>query len=178
MYRVKWVAGEVDGRVGLVCPYNDSFRVELCALVPGARFDRRGGAWCFDEEQRHLVMPLIERYFTNTAWQRVTLDLRHAESVSVDGASLISATRDNWWWRRDAVVHFRIVECAVSAGGSRRCPTVSGQLVLDIDMRIGADVSPLPADVVTLGEQDPVNPLANYATGDLLAELARRGVAP
>lgn len=178
MYEVKWVDGEVDGRVGLVCPYNDNFRVELCALVPGARFDRRSSAWLFDEEQRHLVTPLVDRYFTDTCWQRVTLELRSNDGVGVDGANLISMTRDRWWWRRDTAVRFRVVECDITAGGSRRYPYVSGRLVLDIDMRLGAEVSPSPIDVVVLDEQEPGNPLANYATADLLAELARRGVTP
>lgn len=175
MYEVKWVKGEVDGRIGLICPYNDEFQSELKALTSSAKFRGSDNAWCFDEELRPLVMPLVERYFTHTAWRRVTMHLRGADNLTVDGARLMYVTRDYWNWRRDTAVNFRVIESNVDSGGSRNNPCVSGFLILYMDIRDGAVISPEPEMVELLeDEQELPNPLANYAIEHLAAELARR----
>lgn len=174
MYKVRWVKGEVDGRIGVITPYNDQFQAELKNATSSAVFRGRDRAWCFDEEARELVAPIVERYFTNTKWRRVTFALRGAENVTVDGGQLMFVTRDKWNWRRDTAVNFRVVENGVVSGGSRAHPYVSGSLIIDLDMRDGADIRPEPESVETLAEQEPPNPLANYPIEMLLAEIAQR----
>ena len=173
MYKVKWVKGEVDGRVGIITPYNEAFKDELKAVTSSAKFRRTDGAWCFDEELRPEVMPLVDKFFTRTVWQRVTIRLDRDDSLSIDGASLLYVNRDSWNFRRGDV-NFRVIEQAVQSGGSRANPHVSGTLVLDVEMREGAIIKPEPESVEPVGEQEKPNPLANYAVDDLAAELARR----
>ena len=174
MYEVKWTKGEVDGRVGLICPYNENFQQELKTITTSAKFRRSDNAWCFDEETRPLVMPIVEQYFTDTTWQRVTITLNRDDNVTVDGARLMYVNRDYWNWRRDTPVRFRIIEAEVSPGGSRAHPTISGTLVLEIDLREGVEIDPEPDSIEPLSEQEAANPLANYAIEELAAELARR----
>ena len=114
MYEVKWTKGEVDGRVGLICPYNENFQQELKTITTSAKFRRSDNAWCFDEETRPLVMPIVEQYFTDTTWQRVTITLNRDDNVTVDGARLMYVNRDYWNWRRDTPVRFRRIEAEVS----------------------------------------------------------------
>jgi hypothetical protein len=174
MYEVKWIKGEVDGRVGLICPYNEQFQSELKAVTSSAKFTRHNSAWNFDEEQREYVMPLVDKFYTNTARYRLEFDLKSEDDVSIDGASLMYITRDYWNWRRDAAVNFRVIEADISSGGSRNHPHVSGKLVIEADLREGAIISPEPTSIELAGEQEVINPLANYAVSELAAELARR----
>jgi hypothetical protein len=173
MYEVEWIKGPVDGRVGIVTPYNEQFKEELKAVTSSAKFRRADGAWCFDEELRPEVMPLVDKFFTRTSWQRVTIHLDRDDNFSIDGANLLYVNRDNWSFRRGDV-NFRVVEQNLQSGGSRANPHVSGTLVLDVEMREGAIIKPEPKSVEPVGEQEKPNPLANYAVDDLAAELARR----
>jgi hypothetical protein len=175
---IKWVKGPVDGRVGVIVPYNQKFNDALKAAVPSARFkeDRRTDGWFFDEEAKDVVLPLLERFYVNQEWQRVEWSLSRDE-ITVDGASLFTVNRDWWKYRSNFPYKFRIVEEQLSTGGSRANPGMFGNLVIDILCRSGAELSPEPASVTPSPEQagDKPNPLAIFPDDALTAELARRG---
>jgi hypothetical protein len=175
MYEIKYVKGEVPGRLGVVVPYSEPFHSEL-KTITAARFDAPRKAWCFDEEDKEEVIALLERFFVNTAWQRVTIEDIRAANITVDGASLLYVNRDRWSFRRDSGIKYKVVESSLGSGGSRANPIVHGRIVVDIDLRDGAIIRPEPTAVEPIAEQEPANPLAAYPPEMLKAELTRRGI--
>lgn len=175
---IKWVKGPVDGRIGVVVPYNQKFNDELKAIIPSVRFreDGRTDGWFFDEEAREDVLPILEKFYVNQAWQRVEWDLNR-DDVTVDGANLFSVNRDWWKFRNGFPYKFKVVEDDLSSGGSRSNPGMYGRVVIDILCRAGAEFRPEPVSVTAVPEERPsdTNPLSIYPDDLLVAELARRG---
>lgn len=175
---IKWVKGPVDGRIGVIVPYNQKFNDALKAAVPSARFkeDRRTDGWFFDEEAKEDVLPILERFYVNQEWQRVEWSLSRDE-ITVDGASLFTVNRDWWKYRNNFPYKFRVVDEDLSTGGSRANPGMFGRLIIDILCRPGAEFYPEPVSVTPSPEQtgDKPNPLAIFPDDALTAELARRG---
>lgn len=177
---VKWIKGPVDGRIGVAVPYNQNFNDDLKHSTPSARFreDGRTDAWFFDEEARPDVLPLLEKYYGDLRWQRVAWDIRSASNITIDGARLLSVSRDWWGYYRGFDYQFKIVEEGLSAGGSRKNPRIGGTLTIDILCREGAEFDPAPESVEPVddpAERPQPNPLAIYSDDMLAAELARRG---
>lgn len=174
---IKWVKGPVDGRVGVVVPYNQKFNDELKAMVPSARFREDGctDGWFFDEEARDDVLTILEKFYVNQAWQRVEWSLNR-DDVTVDGANLFSVNRDWWKFRSNFPYKFKVVEDELSSGGSRANPGMYGRVVIDILCRPGAEFRPDPVSVTAVPEEHPTNtnPLSIYPNDLLAAELARR----
>lgn len=178
MSEIKWIKGKVDGRVGVIVPYNQKFNDELKAMIPGARFreDWRTDAWFFDEEARRDVLPILERFYVDLKWQRVEWNLNR-DDVTVDGANLFSVNRDWWKWRSNFPYKFKIIEEELSSGGSRSNPGMYGRVVIDILCREGAEFRPEPVSVTDAhgDEADSPNPLGIFSDDMLVAELTRRG---
>lgn len=177
MYEVKWIKGSVDGRIGVIVPYNQKFNDELKAMVPSARFreDRSTDAWFFDEEAKEDVLHILEKFYVNAVWQRVEWNLNR-DDVTVDGANLFTCNRDWWKFRNNFPYKIKIVEEELSSGGSRANPGMFGRVVIDILCREGAEFRPEPVSVEPSPEPDEArpNPLAIYPDDLLAAELARR----
>ena len=178
MSEIKWIKSNVDGRVGVIVPYNQKFNDELKALVPGARFreDWRTDGWFFDEEAKLDVLPILERFYVNLKWQRVEWNLNR-DDVTVDGANLFSVNRDWWKWRSNFHYKFKIVEEGLSSGGSRNNPGMYGRVTIDILCREGAEFRPEPVNVEDTpdpGEAETPNPLAIFSDDMLAAEMAQR----
>lgn len=175
---IKWVKGPVDGRIGVVVPYNQKFNDELKAMVPSARFreDGRTDGWFFDEEASDDVLLILEKFYVNQAWQRVEWGLNR-DNVTVDGANLFTVNRDWWKFRSNFPYKFKVVEDDLSSGGSRSNPGMYGRVVIDILCRPGAEFRPEPVSVTAIPDEQPndTNPLAIYPDDLLVAELARRG---
>ena len=178
MSEIKWIKSKVDGRVGVIVPYNQKFNDELKALVPGARFreDWRTDAWFFDQEAKRDVLPILERFYVDLKWQRVEWNLNR-DDVTVDGANLFSVNRDWWKWRSSFPYRFKIVEEELSSGGSRNNPGMCGRVTIDILCRDGAEFRPEPVSVADApgDEADAPHPLGIFSDDMLVAELARRG---
>ena len=178
MSEIKWVKSKVDGRVGVIVPYNQKFNDELKAMVPGVRFreDQRTDAWFFDEEAKPDVLPILERFYVNQKWQRVEWSLNR-DDVTVDGAQMFYCNRDYWKWRSGFPYKFKIVEEELSSGGSRANPGMYGRVVIDILCREGAELKPEPVSVESApGDEDEMpNPLGIFSDDMLVAELQRRG---
>lgn len=172
---VEWVDGEVPGRRGVQTPYNAAFVHDLKA-IPSARFSRYPvPVWFFDEEVMPDVLALVDRYFGQRVWQRVTW-LFKRDRPAVDGASLAQVGRDYWRWQ-PGEAEFRVVEDAgITSGGSRSHPGLYGRAVVDVLARPDAVFEPAPESVELIGEErEAPNPLAVYPDDALLAELHRRG---
>ncbi len=177
MSNIKWVKGPVDGRVGVIVPYNQKFNDALKASVPSARFkeDHRTDAWFFDEEATGDVMPILDAFYANHQWQRVEWNLNRDEAT-VDGANMFVVQRDWWKFRGDFPYKTRVVEEALSSGGSRSNPGMYGRVVIDIFCRPGAEFRPEPVSVTpTPDQEEKPNPLAIFPDDMLVAELAGRG---
>lgn len=174
---IKWIKSSVEGRVGIVVPYRQLFNDELKAAVSSATFSRGSDAWMFDEEATHLVRPLLEKYFQSGVWYRVELDLKNAEEFTIDGCNLLYVNREYWKWRSGSGFEMKVLECTLSAGGSRRSPHVNGRLVLEIVMREGAVISPAPTSIEKIDRPTtPPNPLETVPTTAIQRELEARGV--
>lgn len=177
MSEIKWIKSKVDGRIGVIVPYNQKFNDELKAMVPGARFreDHVTDGWFFDEEAKPDVLPILERFYVNQKWQRVEWSLNR-DDVTVDGAQMFYCNRDYWKWRSGFPYKFKIVEEELSSGGSRANPGMYGRVVLDILCREGAEFKPEPVSVTDApgGESDAPNPLGIFSDDMLAAEMARR----
>lgn len=176
---IKWLQSKVEGRIGVVTPFNGQFVEELKALSSSAKFDRAAGAWFFDEEVKPEVLALVEKFFTSPRpWVRIEWGLRSEAAVTIDGIDLFWISRDRWNWRRDGGLEYRIIEQDLRSGGSMRYPNISGRAVIEIALRAGAVIRPEPDSIQPLEKEPkrPVNPLEHFDTADLLAELERRGV--
>lgn len=176
---IKWVKGPVDGRIGVIVPYNQKFNDELKAMVPSARFreDHRTDGWFFDEEARDDVLPILEKFYINQEWLRVEWTLNRDE-VTVDGANLFNINRDWWKFRSNFPYQFKVTDCGeLSSGGSRSNPGMYGRVVIDILCRPGAEFHPNPVSVTAVPDAQPteVNPLVIYPDDLLVSELSRRG---
>jgi hypothetical protein len=182
---IKWIKSKIEGRAGVVVPYNQKFNDELKALVPSARFreDRQTDAWFFDEEAKPDVLPILERFYVNQKWQRIEWSLNR-DDVTVDGAQLFYVNRDYWKWANRFPYKFKIVEEELSSGGSRANPGMYGRVVVDILCREGAEFRPEPVSVEDApgdeadapgDEADAPNPLTIFPDDMLVAELQRRG---
>jgi len=173
--KIKWIKGEVVGRIGVDTPFNEPFKDELKALVPSAKWGGYNNPyWFFDEEAKPDVIPILDKYFGNQVWQRITWTGVREGRISIDGASLVFVSRDYWKFRSDDVT-FRVVEQDLSSGGSRNNPVIAGDLVVEALVRPGADIYPEPAGVEEIGEPEKKNPLGLYPADMLAQELIRRG---
>lgn len=174
---IKWVKGEVPGRIGVQVPYNQKFNDELRVFVPSAKFDRYQTAWLFDEEAKPDVLAVVERFYANLVWKRVTFEFNR-DNPTIDGARMMSIQRD-WWKFSDGPYKYTVVEESLSSGGSRANPGIYGRLVIDIHCREGVEFYPEPESVEEIADPTAVtvNPLEIYPDDMLVAELARRGHA-
>lgn len=175
---IKWVKGPVDGRIGVIVPYNQKFNDELKAMVPSARFreDHRTDGWFFDEEARDDVLPILKKFYASHEWVRVEWNLNR-DHITVDGANLFTVNRDWWKFRSNFPCRFKVVEEDLSSGGSRSNPGMYGRVVIDILCRPGTEFLPDPVSVTAVPDAQPsdTNPLEIYPDDLLVAELARRG---
>lgn len=175
---IKWIKHpSIDGRIGVISPYNQLFVEELKRSVMSCKWKDGSGieAWFFDEEFKEDALPVLEKFYGNPQWHRVEFALDRDDNVTVDGVDMFSVFRDYWNWRRSFPFKRKVVEEKVSSGGSRRYPHLSGHLIIEIECRPDAVFDPEPVSVTPVGERPKNNRLAVYPTGDLLAELARRG---
>jgi hypothetical protein len=134
-----------SGKLGIETPYNAKFVEEL---------------------KVNMASGVLQKV-------RITWDLSR-EAPQIDGVNLASITRDWWNWRKDCPVDFKVVEQDLDSGGSRKSPGLFGKLVIETSVRPGADISPsAKVEIIEAGEKP--NPLADFSTEELLAELKRRG---
>lgn len=177
MYKIEYVKSREEGRVGVHTPYNEEFVRELKLLVPSAKFSKATKAvWFFDEEAKADVVALVAKYFVNVRKVAVAWELSRCTDVTIDGARVLSIYQDNWSLARSGDVEARVINNSLSCVGSRRYPSVSGELVLEVLMREGAVISPEPISVEPSPEPQPSpNPLAAVPVGDMLIEMQRRG---
>lgn len=175
MSEVKYVKSKIEGRAGVFTPFNRAFVDELKRNVPSAKWN--GEAWFFDEMSRSEVEALVEKYFPGEdtfETVRIEWDLSR-DDPQIDGVSLASIDRDFWSWRRDCPVQFKVIEAGdVNSGGSRKNPGLFGKLVIEAKVRPGAMITPKPVSVIVVENGVAPNPLSNFSTEALIAELKRR----
>jgi hypothetical protein len=164
-----------DGNFGIKTPFNADFKDELKALIPSAKW--QSPCWIIKASGKEQAKQLLAKYFppeNELQKVRIEWDLNR-ESPEIDGIGLANISRDWWGWRKDCPIDFKIIEQNLDSGGSRKNPGLYGQLVIEVAIRPGADISP-SAEVTVIEDGEKANPLAGYSTEDLLAELEARGV--
>lgn len=172
---VEFKESKIKGRWGVFTPYNGDFVKALKANVPSAKWNGEG--WFFDEISKADVEKLVETFFpSHDALDTVVIEWDlNRDNPQIDGTSLATVERDYWNWKKNCPVEFRVVESEISSGGSRKNPGLYGRLVIEAKIRPGANFSPEPLQVEVVENGDVPNPLAEFLTEDLVAELKRRG---
>lgn len=169
MHKISYHPAPIEGRVCIDAPYNGAFKELLKELVPSARWD--GRMWEYDEEAQPLVTELVNEFYVNVVWKRVIFELR-GDTPTIDGVSLAYIQRDYFRWKGD--VPMKVVESDVESGGSRRHPTLSGRVVMDVLIRDGADIAPEPVSVEDAPETHRPDPLAAVPVAKMLKALHGR----
>lgn len=163
-----------SGKLGIETPYNAKFVEELKANIPSASWSRP--YWTIAPSGEDQAKELLTKYFPASGVLqkvRITWDLAR-EAPQIDGVNLASISRDWWNWRKDCPIDFKVIEQDLDSGGSRKNPGLFGKLVIETSVRPGADISPsAKVEIIEAGEKP--NPLADFSTKELLAELKRRG---
>lgn len=170
------VSKEVEGRVGVITPFNQCFVDEMKASLPGATFKSHPQpTWEYDEEHQDIVTALVQKYFVDVSRVRITWQFSRDGAPRIDGVTLMRLGRGWFKWHGDMAL--KVVEQdGLHESGSRRYPTISGTAVVECTMRHGAVIEPEPVSVEPAPEpSDKPNPLAAVPVAHLLAELARRG---
>jgi hypothetical protein len=162
---VKFVVSN-QGRPGVQTPYNANFVSELKALVPTAKWSSGARTWFYDEK----FYPNQETFQT----VRITWKDMYRSNPTIDGVQLAYVSRDNWQWRNNCSVLFKVILNDLEAGGSRNNPGLYGNLKIEAKIRPNADISPKPDKVVIMENGTSVNPLEKFSTEELIAELDRR----
>lgn len=164
-----------SGNLGIETPFNGTFKDELKALVPSARW--QSPYWIIKPSGEEQVENLLAKYYPPDAMRQkveIEWDLDR-ESPEIDGVGLATISRDRWGWRRDCPIDFKIIEQDLKSGGSVKHPGLYGKLIIETTIRPGAVVSPM-AQVKVIEEGEKKNLLADFSTEDLLAEIERRQV--
>lgn len=69
----------------------------------------------------------------------------------------------------------KLIDQDLDSGGSRKSPGLYGKLVIETTIRPEANITP-SADVMIIEDGEAPNPLADFSTEELLAELETRSV--
>lgn len=165
-----------SGNLGIQTPYNGSFVNDLKASVPSARWS--APYWIIKPSGREQAEKLLGKYFpTEETLQKVRIEWElDRDNPTIDGTSLASVSRDYWKWRTDCPIDFKIIEQELESGGSRKSPGLYGKLVIETAIRPDALIEP-SAEIQVIEDGETPNPLAEFSTEELLAELKRRGVS-
>ena len=162
-----------SGNLGIETPFNAAFKDELKAIIPSAKW--AAPYWVIKASGEDQAKELLTKYYPSVdelQEVRIEWDLDR-DCPEIDGVSLASVNRDYWNWRNNCPVDFRVIEQSLESGGSRKNPGLYGKLVIEATIRPGADISPR-ADVSIIKEGQDPNPLADFSTEELLAEIERR----
>lgn len=167
---------EKDGKISIESPFNREFVNELKGLVPSARWS--GSKWVINASGKEQAETLLAKYYpAEECYQTVRIEWNlNRDDPQIDGVGLASISRDYWSWRKNCPVDFKVIEQNLESGGSRNHPGLFGKLIIEAQVRPGATISPTPAEVTILEDGEILNPLADFSTEALLAELTRRGV--
>jgi hypothetical protein len=163
-----------SGNLGIKTPFNGAFKDELKRLVPSAKW--QSPYWIIAPSGLEQAKDLLAKYYpAQETLEKVRIEWSdlNRESPEIDGVNLATVSRDWWNWRKDCPVDFKVIEQSLDSGGSRKNPGLYGKLVIETAIRPGANVSP-HAEITVIEEGAKPNPLAEFSTEDLLAEIARR----
>lgn len=175
MSEVEFVKSKIEGRSGVISPYNADFVKELKRNVPSAKWN--GSAWFFDDISRPDVEELVAKFFPGReSLQRVIITWNELvrDDPQIDGVSLATINRDWWNWKKNCPIQFKVVKADIDSGGSRKNPGLFGNLVIEAFIRPGASVKPIPDNMEVIENGKEYNPLEIFPTEDLVAELKRR----
>ncbi|MEE9612422.1 MAG: hypothetical protein V3W19_14305 [Desulfatiglandales bacterium] len=162
-----------SGNLGIETPFNAAFKDELQALIPSANW--LSPLWIISPLGEDQANELLAKYYPpqNILEKvRIEWDLDR-ESPEIDGIGLANVSRDWWRWRKDCAIDFKVIEQSLTSGGSAKYPGLYGKLTVEVMIRPGAEISPR-AVVVTIKNGQVSNPLADFSTEELLAEIERR----
>lgn len=164
-----------SGNLGIETPFNGVFKDELKALIPSAKW--QSPYWIIKPGGEEQAKELLAKYYPPQAeLQKVRIEWNlDRESPRIDGVDLANVSRDWWGWSKKCPIDFKIIEQNLSSGGSAKYPGLYGKLIIEAIIRPGADFSP-GAEVAVIEEGQESNPLADFSTEELLAELQKRGV--
>ncbi len=162
-----------SGNLGIKAPFNGAFKDELKALVPSAKWQRP--YWIIKPSGEDQAKELLAKYYPPKAELqkvRIEWDLDR-ESPEIDGVGLANINRDWWGWHKDCAIDFKIIEQDLSSGGSAKYPGLYGKLIIETIIRPDANISP-KAEIEIIENGTVPNPLADFSTEELLAEIERR----
>lgn len=164
-----------NGQLAIKSPYNGNFVKDLKTLVPSA--DWKGQRWIINASGRDQAEALLEQYYPpEDQLQTVRIEwLLERDNPQIDNVNLASISRDYWSWKRNCPIDFKVIEQSIDSGGSRNNPGLYGKLVIEAAIRPDAKITPLPTSIKIIEEGETPNPLADFSTEALVAELTRRG---
>lgn len=164
-----------SGNVGIETPFNASFKDELKVLIPSAKW--QAPHWIISPSGLDQAKELLAKYYPpSSALQKVVIEWDlNRESPEIDGVALANVNRDWWSWSKRCSVDFKVIEQDLTSGGSRKSPGLYGKLIIEATIRPGAIISP-SATIEIIEEGQAPNPLSEFSTEELLAEIERRKV--
>lgn len=164
-----------SGNIGIETPFNAAFKNELKALIPSAKW--QSPLWIVSSLGEDQANELLEKYYPpEDELQKVRIEwILDRESPEIDGINLASVSRDWWSWNKRCPIDFKIIEQELTSGGSSKYPGLFGKLSIETMIRPDAEISPKAiVEIIENGEVS--NPLADFTTEELFAELETRGV--
>lgn len=144
-----------ESTTAIVTPYHPEFVSELKKRVSKPRWNSSQRRWEYPSKENHIVKKLASKFFATRSRKRITWQLDRAETVEIDGMTILDIKTDEW----SAGKNVTLVEDDLKSTGNKKYAAVSGTLVVEFEIKDGADIQPKPVSIQEIDEDG--NAVAN-----------------